>query len=1249
MPPQFLLRRGRRRFLAAAAASALLPTSLIGPLARTTADAANALPVRSGPTTTVTLITGDVVSVTEMAKGEYATDIKRPGGARGGVHTQTIGDDLFVFPDEVMPYLAAGTLDRRLFDVTTLIENGYDDQHSDGIPLIVSYADDQGAANPVPAGTTKVRPLASVRGSAVKAAKRHMRKVWDALTPRTATFDLNPKPVLADGIQKIWLDGKVHVNLADSTAQIGAPDAWSTGYDGKGVKVAVLDTGADLDHPDLAGRVGTTASFVPGETVDDGHGHGTHVASTVAGSGAASGGKERGVAPGADLMVGKVLANDGYGEDSWIIAGMEWASGQGARVVSMSLGSNQPTDGSDPISAALNQLTTDKGTLFVVAAGNAGAEAWITPPGAADTALTVAATDSADQLADFSSRGPRYGDYSLKPDISAPGVDILAAKAGGTAADGYYESMSGTSMATPHVAGAAAILAQRHPEWRAAELKNALMSTAKHLDGYTAYQVGSGRVDIPAGLNASVTATGSAYFGFQGWGQVSPTPINRTITYTNTGDSPISLQLTVDGKVAGGPYDTDPHAGEGTAAPGVFTLSASTVVVPAHGTAAVTAIAHPDKGAPGRRYLGEIVAKEGATAKTHTTVGLYIEEERYDLTFAMKDRSGDYVSDFLMLQRFGESEPYFLMSGTGPTTVRLLPGTYSAWTFLQVPGSHGPDAIATVLLGDPEIVLDRDRTITLDARNAVEATAVVPKKTENRYMIMNWYRSDGGNSTITDQYLLAPWADEMYVLPTKKVTRGKFEYLSRWRKAYPLLTMTYQGKELGFLGQPASPLYEGEKQVDAVYAGNGTPEDYKGRNVRGKAVLVTRSDALSNTQRAQAAANAGAELLIVVNDSPAKYFEWAGNDDGTLGPIPVVSMTSTTGSPLVDAAKKGKLQLGLEGVPSSEFVYDLVDPHPDRVPSDLAYRPQPKDLATVEVHFRGDTRVRGGESRISFRPYSRYGAGTSEVQDMPATRIDYLSAQPGTTWRGSAIGGRELELVSLGSRTAYQPGSRQTEDWFAPVARPRDNGVFDTSYRTEYGLRFTFQAWSDGVIGHAGYMQWGDQLTLRVLHNGTEVAKTEGWPGTSVEGNPDGVTHYTVVLDASRENYRLSPRTRTVWEVASPHWQGPDDEKIAVLQLDYVIDTDLSGNAPGGLQTLGIIPSHLDGVTGAGKITSAGLEVSYDDGKSWRKALVLKTPSGWTAIFATPATGYVSLRATAADSAGNKITQEVIRAYGLRR
>jgi subtilisin family serine protease len=107
---------------------------------------------------------------------------------------------------------------------------------------------------------------------------------------------------------------------------------------------------------------------------------------------------------------------------------------------------------------------------------------------------------------------------------------------GGNATDGWYQTMSGTSMATPHVAGAAAILVQQHPTWTAPQLKDALMSTSKPLP-YTAYQVGAGRVDVAASIAATVTATGSTYLGFQAWPHPSPDPVNRTITYANGGAS----------------------------------------------------------------------------------------------------------------------------------------------------------------------------------------------------------------------------------------------------------------------------------------------------------------------------------------------------------------------------------------------------------------------------------------------------------------------------------------------------------------------------------------------------------------------------------------------------------------------------------------------------------------------------------------------------------------------------------------
>ncbi len=250
------------------------------------------------------------------------------------------------------------------------------------------------------------------------------------------------------------------------------------------------------------------------------NGHGTHVASTIVGTGAASDGAYRGVAPGADLIVGKVLGGpEGSGQDSWVMAGMEWAARSGAEIVSMSLGDVAPSDGSDPMSQAVDTLSQQYGTLFVIAAGNSGPET-ISSPGAAASALTVGAVDKQDELAYFSSTGPLTRTGALKPDISAPGVDITAARSqdmtdGET---GMYRTISGTSMATPHVSGAAAILAQQHPGWTGEQLKEQLMSSSHGLDAaYSPYEVGTGRVDVAAAITSTVRSTGSLFFGNYTW------------------------------------------------------------------------------------------------------------------------------------------------------------------------------------------------------------------------------------------------------------------------------------------------------------------------------------------------------------------------------------------------------------------------------------------------------------------------------------------------------------------------------------------------------------------------------------------------------------------------------------------------------------------------------------------------------------------------------------------------------------
>jgi subtilisin len=274
--------------------------------------------------------------------------------------------------------------------------------------------------------------------------------------------------------------------------RIDADLAWPTGNTGKGVKVAILDTGIDYDHPDLlvAGGVNYAGSNNDGSTSplawDDGHGHGTHVAGIVAARNNTIG--VIGVAPGVSLWAVKVLGNDGSGYTSDIIQGLDWCVAHGMRVASMSLGGG---------STASLKYACDRaysmGVLLVAAAGNNGGA--VIYPAAYSSVMAVAATDSLSKRAYFSNYGPQI-------ELAAPGVSIYSAYK-----DGTYATMSGTSMACPHVTGAAA-LAYASGLTTNAAVRKRLTSTAEDLGtkGYDIYY-GYGLVDAQKAAMSTATAS----------------------------------------------------------------------------------------------------------------------------------------------------------------------------------------------------------------------------------------------------------------------------------------------------------------------------------------------------------------------------------------------------------------------------------------------------------------------------------------------------------------------------------------------------------------------------------------------------------------------------------------------------------------------------------------------------------------------------------------------------------------------
>ncbi|MBD3003296.1 MULTISPECIES: S8 family serine peptidase [unclassified Streptomyces] len=263
---------------------------------------------------------------------------------------------------------------------------------------------------------------------------------------------------------------------------------------GSGVKVAVLDTGVDTDHPDLTGCVEATASFVSGASVEDGHGHGTHCVGTVAGPATPGHAPRYGVAGEARVLVGKVLSDQGVGSDGEILAGMAWAVAQGARVVSMSLGAPvEPGELFPQTYENVARRALRRGTVIVAAAGNEsrrpGFVAPVGRPANCPSILAVAALGK-DLGTAFFSCGAING-AGGEVNIAAPGVDIFSAAPGGT-----YQTMSGTSMATPHAAGVATLLAQAHPDASAADLSSRLLSGAHPL-AQPAADIGAGLLQAP--------------------------------------------------------------------------------------------------------------------------------------------------------------------------------------------------------------------------------------------------------------------------------------------------------------------------------------------------------------------------------------------------------------------------------------------------------------------------------------------------------------------------------------------------------------------------------------------------------------------------------------------------------------------------------------------------------------------------------------------------------------------------------
>jgi hypothetical protein len=852
-------------------------------------------------------------------------------------------------------------------------------------------------------------------------------------------------------------------------------------------------------------------------------------------------------------------------------------------------------------------------------------------PGIADSALTVGAVDKSDKLASFSSRGPRAGDYAVKPEITAPGVAITAARAagtsmpGGTPVDDYYTTASGTSMATPHVAGAAALVAQAHPDWTGRQIKQALATTAKTMPDADVFEQGDGRVDAVRAVNQGVFATPTLSFGK--YEETDTEAADKDITYTNTTDKAVELKVSSSLRDA--------------------TLNADTVTVPAKGTATVAVTVDPVKEATGR-YTGHITASADGVLVT-TAIGFEKLPKTYDLKVSLLGRDGKPTksSSIFMLQELNGAYPDtygFIGSGY---TFKVPAGTYSTASWISQRDAAGLE-VNTSVVGDPEIKVDKNTEVVLDARKAVEIKPKTKEDSEFQGFSTNWHR-EGPGTAFGVTYSQGWWTDHIYVAPTEKVTQGMFEFSSKFRLYAKELTASVTGPEKYALpldyaqtdnGLPVK--VSGDHTVRAVDAGAGTAADFQGLDVKGKVAVVrvgaggTPDEALAN------ATAAGAGYVLAYRETPGY---WLGSVQSMT--VPLMLATGEDGAKLGALLKSGKkVKLKLAGTPVSPYVYNVMFPQVGAVSANQTYNLNSSNTVKQTVRYRGAGAGDVGKDAVyRYRPWQNADIATTTNVRLGTERTEYYNVSDNRIWH-AVYPNWEANQPQWGPvRTFDKAGKQPTEDWLGQVVRPATAQRSGLSQRTGDKLTFRIPELSDAAPGHYGYADNVLDTAKGKLYADGQLIGDTALGGYGTFTAPAAKSSYRLVVDTQRtaDWAAYSTATHTEWSFASAHTD--QQTALGLLSVDYdVAGLNLLNSAEAGhTSKLGLSVRNQ-----SGGVTASSLKawVSYDDGTSWKEVKVkhgkaeLKHPK--------KDARFVSLRVRAGDRDGNIVDQTVVRAFGLK-
>jgi subtilisin family serine protease len=554
--------------------------------------------------------------------------------------------------------------------------------------------------------------------------------------PRDVADQLRALPY----VKRVVSDAPMHA-LADGAniTLINAPKVWtSLGSRGSGVTVAIIDTGIDYRHSALGSGFGPGFKVKGGwdfvnndaDPLDD-HGHGTHVAGIVAGQSDVI----TGVAPDVSLIAYKVLGSTGSGSESNVMAAVERAADPNqdgntadhVDVANLSLGGSGNPD--DPGSVAIDNATA-AGVTFAIAAGNSGSSFHtISSPGTSRSAITVGASDLADAITSFSSRGPNMKNLAVKPDVVAPGLAILSSYLGNS-----YVTLSGTSMATPHVAGAAALLKSLHHDWTPAQIKLALMNNATFLHDEI-MAGGAGRIDVFAAATGTIRidppslSLGLAPIELTNW------TATRSLHVTNSGTQAVTF--TVKSNVTTGE---------------IVTPSSPSVTVPAGGAADISlnfAVDNMNTIASTASFTGggQIVLTNSALpTDVHNIQFAFTKAARATVTF---DRA---YPDAIWVNGSHTSLVAGAHLDDNTSEVLMIPGTWDMLIYTREFDSTG--VITGVdFIGREAVALTKDTTIALTTADVPHTITFGGRRETGAPLTGNGYVSGGrivlGTSGIT--------------------------------------------------------------------------------------------------------------------------------------------------------------------------------------------------------------------------------------------------------------------------------------------------------------------------------------------------------------------------------------------------------------------------------------------------------------------------------------------------------------------